>query len=263
MLVDTHAHVQVEQFHEDRFAVINAALTHGVDRMVVPGVDVQTSADAVTLAGEYRGQVYAAVGVHPHDATSWDDDAHQRVEAMAVMPGVVAIGEIGLDYYRDLSPRAAQHAALISQLAIARQHRLPVVLHSRDAHSDLTAILREHGAGVTGVFHCFIGDQAMARDALDLGFYLSFAGPLTYPRNQELRDVAAWAPIDRVLIETDSPYLAPQPVRGKRNEPRYVVEVARRLAQLRDVPEDQIAADTTRNAVALFGLQAPALEKGA
>lgn len=253
-LIDTHAHVQMRQFDADRDTVIAAARAAGVERLIVPGTDVATSADAVDLAARHPGRVFAAVGTHPHDATTLDAAALDAQRALARRPGVVAIGEIGLDYYRDLSPRDAQRAALVAQLDLARELDLPVILHNRDSHADLVALLRAHAAGVRGVLHCFIGDQAMARDALDLGFWLSFAGPVTYPRNTELAAVAAWAPLDRILVETDCPYLAPQPVRGRRNEPRYVEMTARRVAELRGMTFADLAAATTRNAVELFSL---------
>ena len=254
MLVDTHCHVQMSQFAADRAQVIQAAFDQRVERLVVPGTDVPTSRDAVALAAAYPGRVFAAVGVHPHDATTLDDSALTALREMAASPGVVAIGETGLDFYRNLSPRQSQRDSLVAQLDLARELRLPIILHNRESHADLVTTLRGHAAGVRGVFHCFIGDQTMARDALDLGFWLSFAGPLTYPRNVELAEVAAWAPLDRILIETDCPYLAPQPFRGKRNEPRHVAVIAERLAELRGVPLDAIAASTTANAATLFRL---------
>ena len=255
MLVDSHAHVQVHQFAHDREAVIAAAFAAGVGQIVVPGVDLESSREAVALASAYLGRLVAGVGTHPHDATTLTEEALAAQRALAGSPGVVAIGEIGLDYYRNLSPREVQQEALARQLHLARELDLPVILHSRDSHDDLVALVRS-APGSRGVFHCFIGDKAMARDALDLGFYLSFAGPVTFPRNVELAEVAAWAPADRILVETDSPYLTPPPFRGKRNEPRHVVLVARRLAELRGVPVEEIAARTTANAAALFGLPA-------
>lgn len=256
VLVDTHAHLQTSRFDSDRAAVIAAAFADGVGRLVVPGVDVESSRAAITLAAGYPGRVFAAVGTHPHDAHTLDAAALEAERELARSPEVVAIGEIGLDFYRDLSPRDEQRAALVAQLTLARDLGLPVILHNRDSHTELVALLRSHGEGVGGVFHCFIGNQAMARDALDLGFYLSFAGPLTYPRNTELAEVAAWAPLDRLLVETDSPYLAPQPFRGKRNEPRHVTVTARRLAELRGLSYEEVAQVTTRNAAALFHLPA-------
>lgn len=254
MLIDTHCHVQMRQFASDRAEVIAAAFANSIERLIVPGIDVATSRDALGLAGDYSGRIFAGVGTHPHDASTLTPEALAEQRELAQRPGVVAIGEIGLDFYRDLSPRDVQRDALVAQLSLARELDLPVILHNRESHADMIALLRAHGAGVRGVFHCFIGDRAMASDALDLGFYLSFAGPLTYPRNQELRDVAAWAPADRILVETDSPYLSPQPLRGKRNEPARVTLVAQTLAEARGDGDDKIAALTTQNATTLFRL---------
>lgn len=254
MLIDTHCHVQMRQFASDRAEVIAAAFANSIERLIVPGIDVATSRDALGLAGDYSGRIFAGVGTHPHDASTLTPEALAEQRELAQRPGVVAIGEIGLDFYRDLSPRDVQRDALVAQLSLARELDLPVILHNRESHADMIALLRAHGAGVRGVFHCFIGDRAMASDAFDLGFYLSFAGPLTYPRNQELRDVAAWAPADRILVETDSPYLSPQPLRGKRNEPARVTLVAQTLAEARGDGDDKIAALTTQNATTLFRL---------
>lgn len=254
MLIDTHCHVQMRQFGNDREQVIAAAITDGIGQLIVPGIDVETSKAALDLTQRYPGRIFAGVGTHPHDASTLTSEALIEQRSLAQRAGVVAIGEIGLDFYRNLSPHDVQHEALVAQLELARDLDLPVILHNRESHETMISLLRAHGAGVRGVFHCFIGDRAMASDALDLGFYLSFAGPLTYPRNEELRDVAAWAPADRILVETDSPYLAPQPMRGKRNEPRHVALVARTLAQARGITEAEIAALTSRNATALFRL---------
>jgi TatD DNase family protein len=252
--MDTHAHMQVRQFDRDRDAVIAAAFADGIARVLVPGIDLESSEAAVELAAKYPGQVFAGVGTHPHDAETLTPERLEAQRKLATQPGVVAIGEIGLDYYRDLSPREVQREALVAQMALARECDLPIILHNRESHADMVSLIRTHGQGLRGVFHCFIGDKAMARDALDLGFYLSFAGPLTFSRNVELGEVAAWAPLDRVLVETDSPYLTPPPFRGKRNEPRHVALVARRLAELRDLPFEEIAAVTSANAAALFRL---------
>jgi TatD DNase family protein len=254
VLIDTHCHVQMRQFTADRERVIASAFSGGVGRLIVPGTDVETSKAALDVAKQYAGRIFAGVGVHPHDASTLTPQALIELRALAQQPAVVAIGEIGLDYYRDLSPRDIQRDALVAQLGLARELDLPVIVHNRESHDDMIALLRAHGTGVRGVFHCFIGDRAMANDALNLGFYLSFAGPLTYPRNEELRDVAAWAPSDRILVETDSPYLSPQPLRGKRNEPQHVALVAHTLAQTRGVTDEEIADLTTRNASNLFRL---------
>ena len=254
MLIDTHAHVQVHQFNADRASVIEAAFAEGVGRMIVPGIELESSRAAVALAREYPGRIFAAVGTHPHDASTLTPETLAAQRELARTPGLVAIGEIGLDYYRDLSPRDVQREALIQQFALARELTLPVILHNRESHADMIRLLREEGQGLRGVFHCFIGDQAMARDALDLGFYVSFAGPVTFPKNTELAEVAAWVPQDRLLVETDSPYLAPQPFRGKRNEPRHVALVAQRIAELRGIAPEALAEITTRNAQTLFNL---------
>lgn len=254
MLIDTHTHVQMHQFSADREQVIAAAFANGIGQLIVPGIDLDTSRQAVALAAAYPGRIFAGVGTHPHDASTLTPEALAGQRELAGSPGVVAIGEIGLDFYRDLSPRNVQRDALVVQLALARELDLPVILHNRESHAEMVTHLREHGTGVRGVFHCFIGDQSMARDALDLGFYLSFAGPVTFPRNTDLAEVAAWAPLDRILVETDSPYLAPPPFRGKRNEPRHVALVARRIAELRGMSLDALADATTRNAAALFRL---------
>lgn len=255
-LVDTHTHVQMRQFAADRAAVIRAALADGVTQMVVPGVDVPTSHDALALAREWPGHVFAAAGTHPHDASTLTDEALVALRALAGEPEVVAVGEIGLDFYRNLSPRDVQIEAITRQLALAREVDKPVILHNRESHVEMIALLKAHTQDLRGVFHCFIGDRQMARDALDLGFYLSFAGPVTYPKNTELADVAAWAPLDRILVETDAPYLTPQPFRGKRNEPRHVALTARYIAELRGIPFEELAEATSRNAAALFGLSA-------
>lgn len=256
MLIDTHAHVQVRQFNADRESVIEAAFSGGVGRILVPGIELESSRAAVALAAAYPGRVFAAVGTHPHDATTLTAETLDAQRDLARSPGVVAIGEIGLDYYRDLSPRAVQRAALAQQFALARELNLPIILHNRESHADMVDYLRREGQGLRGVFHCFIGDKSMARDALDLGFYVSFAGPVTFPKNTELAEVAAWVPEDRLLVETDSPYLAPQAFRGKRNEPRHVALVAQRVAELRGLTPDALAEITTRNAHTLFNLPA-------
>jgi TatD DNase family protein len=252
MLIDTHTHVQVGEFSRDRDQVILAAFAAMIDRLIVPGVDVETSRDAIALAATYPGQIFAAVGTHPHEADLLTDLTLSTERELATAC---------LDYSRNLSPPESQRQALIKQLALARELGLPVVLHNRESHKDMIAHLREYGQNVTGVFHCFVGDRDMARDALDLGFYLSFAGPVTYPANAILAQVAAWAPADRILVETDSPYLAPVPVRGKRNEPRHVRLIAEHIAGLRGITLEEMAAITTANAERVFGLPGRHVEK--
>lgn len=255
LLVDTHSHVDARQFEADREAVIQAALGAGVGMLVDAGCDLPSSRVAVDLAAQHPGQVFAAVGIHPHDASTYSDEALAELRHLARRPDVVAIGETGLDYYRMHSTREQQLHSLEQQLALARALGLPVILHNRDSHEDLMATLREHAHGLRGVFHCFSGDRKMAEECLAFeGFYLSFAGPLTYRANTALQEVAAWAPLDRVLVETDCPYLTPHPFRGRRNEPKHVTLTAAKLAELRGLSNEEIAEITTRNARALFGL---------
>jgi len=252
VLVDSHTHVDAPQFAADRAAIIAAAFDAGVSRLVDAGCDLPSSEAALALARRYPGRVFASVGVHPHEAATFTDETPAALRALAADPGVVAIGEIGLDYHYMHSPRATQREVFVRQLALARELGLPVIIHSREAHAELMALLRAHGQGVRGVLHCFTGDLAMAREGLDLGFYVSFAGPLTF-RKSTLPEVARQVPLDRVLVETDSPYLSPHPLRGQRNEPRNVILVAERLAEIRQLPLAEVAARTTANAQALFG----------
>lgn len=255
LLTDTHAHVNVRQFAADREAVIARARAGGVGRLICPGIDVATSQTAITIAAEHPGVVFACAGVHPHDTAGFDDTTLAAIRALAGQPGVVAIGEIGLDFYRNLSPEADQRRAFAAQVALARELDLPIVVHNRDAHAAIMGELRPYGT-LRGVWHCFIGDRAMAEEGLALGMYLSFAGPVTYPKNQSLAEVAAWAPLDRILVETDSPYLAPHPLRGKRNEPAHVVYIARFIAAQRGMALEDLIAATSANATALFRLPA-------
>jgi len=255
VLVDSHTHVDARQFERDREAVLQAALETGVSMLVDAGCDLPSSRAAVALAAAHPGQVFAAVGIHPHDASTYTDAALEELRQLTAQPGVVAIGETGLDYYRMHSPREQQLHSLERQLALARELSLPVILHNRESHADLMALLREHAKELRGVFHCFSGDRAMAEECLAFpGFYLSFAGPLTYQGNTALQAVAAWAPLDRVLVETDCPYLTPHPYRGRRNEPKQVTLTAAKLAELRGLSNEEIAQITTENARALFGL---------
>ncbi len=250
-LVDTHTHLDFPQFDGDRQAVLERAAQAGVEWMVDVGADLASSRRAVALAaGEPR--LWAAVGVHPHDAATVTPAALAELRALAQNPRVVAIGEIGLDYYRDLSPRPVQRSALEAQLALARELGLPVIVHNRDAHEETLAILRT-AAPWRGVMHCFSGDAAFARAVLDLGLYIGIAGPVTYPKAQTLAEVARLVPLARLLVETDCPYLAPQARRGQRNEPAYVRLIAERVAELRGLTLAALARVTSENARVLFG----------
>ena len=256
MLVDSHTHLDTSRFNADRESVIQAAVAGGVTRMVDPGCDLASSCAAIALAKAYPGVVFAGVGVHPHDATTYNDEVERHFRELVHDSTVVAIGEFGLDYYRMLSPREVQRAVFCAHLELARAYGLPCIIHVRDAHDDVMELLRAHGRGLCGVFHCFSGDVAQAEECLDYeGFMISFAGPLTRQGNA-LPEVARMAPLDRVLVETDSPYLVPQPLRAKRNEPLFVKHVAEKLAEVRGMTLEEIAQITTANAVRLFGLGA-------
>ena len=254
MLVDSHAHVDTPRFNDDRGAVIEAALTGGVTRIIDPGCDLPSSRDALALAKAYPGTIFAAVGVHPHEATSFNDEVRAQLRILASEPEVVAIGEFGLDYFRMLSPREVQLAVFRAHLELARECNLPCIIHVRDAHADVMDLLRTYGHDLRGVFHCFSGNVAQAEECLTLpGFMLSFAGPLTKQGN-DLPAVARMAPIDRILVETDSPYLVPKPLRARRNEPLFVRHTAEKLAEIRGMTLEEIAAVTTTNASRLFSL---------
>ena len=256
MLVDSHTHLDTSRFNADRESVIQAAVAGGVTRMVDPGCDLASSCAAIALAKAYPDVVFAGVGVHPHDATTYNDEVERHFRELVHDSTVVAIGEFGLDYYRMLSPREVQRAVFCAHLELARAYGLPCIIHVRDAHDDVMELLRAHGRGLRGVFHCFSGDMAQAEECLAYeGFMISFAGPLTRQGNA-LPEVARMAPLDRVLVETDSPYLVPQPLRAKRNEPLFVKHVAEKLAEVRGMTLEEIAQITTANAVRLFGLGA-------
>jgi TatD DNase family protein len=253
-LFDTHAHLHFPEFDADREAMLERARVSGVRRMLTIGTDVETSRASIALAGREAG-VWATVGIHPHDAAEADAAALAEIERLAAEPRVVAVGEIGLDYFRDLSPREDQHRAFRALIGIARRAGKPVVIHCRDAHEDTLAILAEERvAEVRGIMHCFSGDVAIARRCLDLGLLISLAGPVTYPNARALPDVARFVPGDRLVVETDCPFLPPQGYRGKRNEPAYLSITAARVAELRGETIDGLAARTTANACALLGI---------
>jgi len=257
MLVDTHAHLHDPAFDGDRTPVLARARAAGVVGFLTIGTDVGTSEAALTLAGA-EPDVYAAVGIHPHDARTADAVALDRIGVLARTPKVVAIGEIGLDYYRDLSPRSAQRTALVAQLQLARGVGKPVLLHCREAHADLLDVCAAEGvAAVGGILHCFSGDLGAARRGLGLGLLVSIAGPVTYPSARRLAEVVRTLPLDSLVLETDCPYLPPQPWRGQRNEPSYLPVTAARVAELLGVPVATVAAATTQNAARALALPPP------
>lgn len=250
-LIDSHAHLDFPQFDDDRGSAIERACQVGVVAIVNVGTNRASSRATVRLAEEHDF-VYATVGVHPHDADTVDQEALNILRSMAQHPKVVAVGEIGLDYYRDHSPRPLQRRAFRDQLALAAEVRRPVVIHSRDAHDDVFAALRNWEG--TGVLHTYAAGRQRLEEALKMGFFIGLSGPVTYPNADELREVARAVPLDRLLVETDCPYLAPARYRGRRNEPAYVKYVVEGIAQTRNEPMERVARATTENARRLFGL---------
>lgn len=257
-LIDTHCHIQTEEFDEDRDAMLERAKEAGVDTLIVVGGagDLSTNDKAVRLAEEHPG-VYATVGMHPHDAKDVAAEDMERLRDLSRHPKVVAIGETGLDFHYDHSPRRIQRDMFERFVALAVETALPIVVHNRESDREVAETIRAQGGGaLRGVIHCFTSDAVAARRFLDLGFYLSFSGIVTFKNAEGLRDVARRVPADRLLIETDAPFLAPVPRRGRRNEPAYVRFVAETLAQVRGVAVDQIADAVSQNARMLFGLPA-------
>lgn len=251
-LFDSHCHLDDAQFDGDREAVLARAHEHGVSLCLTAGSDVASSLACALLAQTHTG-VYASAGVHPHAAAQVGDDYLTKIQELTSRSRVVAIGEIGLDYYYDNAPRDIQRTRLLEQLALADELNLPVILHVREAHGDLQAMLSERGTRhAGGVIHCFTGSLESAQHYLKLGYYIAFGGALTYKNADRIRQVAAQLPMDRLLIETDSPYLAPVPLRGKRNEPAHVRLVCDALAAVRGMTPQETADITRRNAKEMF-----------
>ena len=248
MWTDSHCHLQYEGIADDALA---RAAEAGVDRIVCVGTDAEQSKAAIDLAASAPGQVWATVGVHPHEAKHGTDAILGLLDA----PGVVAVGECGLDYFYNHSPRDLQRAAFAAQIALARVHDLALVVHTRDAWDETFELLYTEGMPERTVFHCFTGGPDEARQALRMGAYLSFSGIVTFKKAEEIRAAARMCPLDRLLVETDAPYLAPEPHRGERNQPSLVAVVGAALAAVRDQPEQDIRAATAANAARLFRLR--------
>jgi len=252
MFVDSHAHIDGHEYDDDREEVIQRARAAGVRAILTVGTGDPHSDGlerAIELA-ESHSDIYAAIGTHPHDAKLFDKTAEEKISRLATSSSrVVAWGEIGLDYHYDNSPREVQRQAFRRQLVLAREAKLPVIIHTREAEPDTIEILREEwmSAGLGGVMHCFSGSLELARAALDLGFMISFSGVITFKKADELRSVAAQVPLERLLIETDCPYLTPVPFRGRRNEPAHVVEVATALANIHEKSREEIGRITSEN----------------
>jgi TatD DNase family protein len=244
-MVDTHVHLNHSDFSGDLDGVVKRAQQAGVTRMVNIGYDLASSLATISLTERYPF-VYGAVGVHPHDAKTYDDKVEQELERMVDKEKVVAIGEIGLDFYRDLTPRDKQREVFARQLDLARNKNMPVVIHCRDAFEDVVAILQDRGKHYRGIFHAFSGDESMARRVLDLGFHIGVGGVVTF-KNSNLAEVVAKMPKHAIVLETDCPYLAPMPFRGKRNEPAYLVHVVKKILQVTGETADELTTRTDYN----------------
>jgi TatD DNase family protein len=254
MLIDSHAHIQGKEYAGEAEAVISRAREAGVEKIIVVGGagDLSSNQAAVALADSY-GNLYATVGMHPHDAKDVGEEELKELKALAARPKVIAVGETGLDFYYNHSPHNIQRDVFIHFIRMARETGLPLVVHERDAHKDVAELLRGEGLGkINGVIHCFTGDYEAARNYLDLGFYLSFTGIITFKNAQPLREVVRKVPLERMFVETDSPYLTPVPHRGKRNEPAYVRFVAETIAEIKRLPFAEVARVTTENVSELF-----------
>ena len=253
-LFDTHAHINDERFDNDREQMIQDCFDQGVEYIMCPAVDRKTAESAIALA-ECYDRVYASVGVHPHESKDATEEDYEWFKQMASHPKVKAIGEIGLDYYYDFSDRDVQAESFKRQLAIAREVDLPIIIHDRDAHGAIRDMLVEHGKGNYGVFHCFSTSLEMAKEFIKMGYYISFAGPVVFPKSTNLKEVAKHIPLDRLLIETDSPYLTPPPFRGRRNDPSKTQFVAQEIAQLRGMDVEELAAIALENGKRCFGIE--------
>ncbi|MCM3715777.1 TatD family hydrolase [Halalkalibacter oceani] len=254
MLFDTHVHLNADQFEDDLDDVLTRAREAGVTNMVVVGFDEKTIKRALELVERYE-ELYAAVGWHPVDAVDMTDEHLAWLEELSAHPKVVALGEMGLDYHWDKSPKDVQKEVFRKQIRLAKKVKLPIIIHNREADQDIVDLLKEEGASeVGGIMHCFGGSVEIAKQCLDMNFYISLGGPVTFKNARRPKEVAQAVPLDRLLIETDCPYLAPHPNRGKRNEPAYVKLVAEQIASLREMSYEQLSAVTRENAKKLFGI---------
>ncbi len=259
-LIDSHAHIDFPQFADDREAMLQRARDAGVGTLLAIGTGPgPEKLDAAIPFAEQHDWIYTSIGIHPHEAKEVTPQHLDELARLAQHPKVIAWGEIGLDYFYDHSPRDVQATVFRSQMELAHAAKLPIIIHCRDAWDDCLALIEQHWrpSGLAGILHCFTGTFGHARRGLDMGFLISFAGNATYPKTQNIRDVAKEIPLDRILIETDSPFLAPQPYRGKRNEPAYVAEVAKTLATVRNLAPEEIAAATAANFRRLFRIARP------
>jgi TatD DNase family protein len=253
MLIDSHAHLEMKEFDSDRSEVIERAGLAGVDVIVTVGTNLSLSRKALSIAHQYEN-IYATIGVHPHDVAVARDKTFDDLRELARDPKVVAYGEIGLDYFRNISPREKQIEIFGKQLELATELKLPVIIHDRDAHEQTLQMVKSSGVRL-GVFHCFSGDWALAGQCIDLGFYISIPGVVTFDKSKVLHDVVKHAPLDSILLETDCPYLTPVPHRGKRNEPSFIIHTAKKVAEIKGLAWEDVAQTAARNTKKLFHIE--------
>ena len=254
MFIDTHAHLFFENFKEDVDEVIQRAKDNGVDFIVVPATDIKTAKEAITLAEKYE-QIYATVGIHPHDTKEWHESLLFEIEELAKHPKVVAIGEIGLDYYYDFSPQDQQIKAFKSQLDLATKLQLPVVIHNRDSDGDMMDIIQSYcGTGLKAQFHCYNGSLSDALEFMKMNHFISFTGNITFKKSDGLREILSHIDLNHLMLETDSPFMTPVPFRGKRNEPSYVSYVAQQVADVHKISMEEVGRITSLNAFRFFGI---------
>ena len=254
MFIDSHAHIQLDRFDSDRSLVIERAKNSQVSIILVIGFDISTSHLAVELADRYD-HIYATVGLHPHDAKRFTPQTLREIALLAEHPKVVALGEMGLDYHRNLSPKSVQKRVFEEQLDLATQLDLPIVVHNRNAFDDILSILENHSQLTGGVLHCFSENTKSMDRVIDVGFHIGIGGPVTYKKSQDLKQVVKVMPADSFLIETDCPWLAPQLRRGKRNEPAYITEIATKIAELRQVTIESVGQTSSQNFRKLFSIE--------
>ncbi|MDH4320682.1 MAG: TatD family hydrolase [Desulfobulbaceae bacterium] len=254
-IIDTHCHLDMGAYREDLQEVLDRARGAGVGRLLTIGIDLESSREAVRLAGAHPG-IYAAVGVHPHHVAETSDDDYRELRRLAAQPRVVAYGEVGMDAVRNYAPLAVQMEHFRRQVRMAKELSLPLIVHDRETHDAIMAVLEEEGPfSAGGVMHCFSGDRELAVRVVRMGFYVSIPGVVTFANAGMLREVVEAVPLERLLVETDGPFLAPEPKRGKRNEPAYVLYTAHKVAEIKGVELAEVARQTTANAEALFGMR--------
>jgi TatD DNase family protein len=256
MFIDTHAHLTFPEYQIDLPEVIKRAKEAKLEAIINIALDEQAVKSSLRLAEEYPGFIFNAAGLHPHDASEWTDDIPQKIRGLAKEKRIIAIGETGLDYHYKLSPVEKQKEVFREFLRLAQELDLPAVIHSRDASKDTLTILHEENRGkLKGVLHCFSGDMELAKQALEIGLLISFTGNITFPKADKVRSAAREIPLERIMIETDCPFLAPQAYRGKRNEPAYVVKVAEQIAEVKGLSLEEVARQTTENARSFFNIR--------